>query len=584
MKKEELEKECDQRNLFHSISFKKKPNKQDYLDALVSHMKGVTRVPGLLFNCITITMALSCLRFYEVFATEPLHDLKNHIQNVFDELPTILKGKSKDIFLKAKSETIDRKDVKRGCDYRQALIMITYMMRGKCSDVVYDLLLSLCQISKIAYQRAGRRTEKVVLRLYNLCYKHGVLCTEIFKTTRILTNRKIFGIYFHALVTHFAETFRLIPLSSVHVESEERYFGAINSISKRTSDRKAPHIISNSILRLQAQKQQRKPNIREEESIVSKAAHLLPEEENTVFDSTWIRRPDFVYHLQRIPDYVKPGENVWWHLEGTSIVFKDGHNEADSQDPGPKLMNFYDYTFPEMQRHLRNIWLDCLGSLDTLKIPIDKIKQYDQSGNLVSLHQFKPWFQDNEVYYTSEDEQVSNTPDLQETTEPHVEDIDFSNDHDEEERAELHATRTSEPQLDNAICQTSDSGYDSLLADCSNVTTACTDAPLSTSLAMHVLKALPDETDLVRRFDALRLQSRMQGTTPEYLQAEAVIQQRVLKRKSLLNEKLRQWEIDFYEANKHDPIKEDYVSGGIWQSYNNLQHCKKLLKLWDITL
>ena len=222
--------------------------------------------------------------------------------------------------------------------------------------------------------------------------------------------------------------------------------------------------------------------------------------------------------------------------------------------------------------------------MDTLKIPIDKIKQYDQSGNLVSLHQFKPWFQDNEVYYTSEDEQVSNTPDLQETTEPHVEDIDFSNDHDEEERAELHATRTSEPQLDNAICQTSDSGYDSLLADCSNVTTACTDAPLSTSLAMHVLKALPDETDLVRRFDALRLQSRMQGTTPEYLQAEAVIQQRVLKRKSLLNEKLRQWEIDFYEANKHDPIKEDYVSGGIWQSYNNLQHCKKLLKLWDITL
>ena len=48
--------------------------------------------------------------------------------------------------------------------------------------------------------------------------------------------------------------------------------------------------------------------------------------------------------------------------------------------------------------------------------PIEKTKQYHQSGNLVSLHQFKPWFQKNEVYYTSKDEQLTNTPDPQETT------------------------------------------------------------------------------------------------------------------------------------------------------------------------
>ena len=84
LKKGELQKEYTERGLFPQISFKKKPQKQDYMDTLTSHMKGITRVPTLLFKCLTLATALSCLKVYEVFATEPLHDLKNHIQNILN--------------------------------------------------------------------------------------------------------------------------------------------------------------------------------------------------------------------------------------------------------------------------------------------------------------------------------------------------------------------------------------------------------------------------------------------------------------------------------------------------------------------
>ena len=592
LKKEELEKECAERGLFRQISFKKKPQKQDYMDALTSHMKGITRVPALLFKCLTLATALSCLKVYEVFATEPLHDLKNHIQNIFDELPSTLKGAEKSTFLNAKEKTINRKDVKRGCDYRRALIVITHTMKGKCNQKVYDLLLTLCQISKIAYKRAILRCPRDVLRLYNICYKHGALCVDVFKHTLKLTQRKIFGIYFHAIVTHMPDTHRLIALSSVHVESEERYFGAINAISKRTSDRKAPHIISNSIVRLQAQKLQRRPNSSQEESIVSKVSHLLPTEENTRFDASWIRRPDFQFHLQRIPDFLKHGENVWWSLEGTTIIFKDGQNEMQSQSPGPRLMHLYNFTFPTMQQHLRDTWRECITDT-SIRLPISKLKKYDGFGNLVSFHQFKPWFPNDEAYYTCEEEgPIADDSQLPLPTvasddtsiDPEPEEMQVEEEEDDEGPVELRCLE-DEQQIDfeihNQQPTSSDSGYSSMANETEIVTTSGVD--FTTSLARNVFKALPDEIVLLRRFDMLRLRSRDGEVTRDYKDCEAVIQQRVLRQEADLKKKLRDWEIEFFDATKCEPTKDNYVTAGMWVSYNQYKICKQLLTAWKIS-
>ena len=51
-----LQKECMDRNLFHHISFKKKPLKQDYQDVLDDELAGATRVPALCFDAPNVSL------------------------------------------------------------------------------------------------------------------------------------------------------------------------------------------------------------------------------------------------------------------------------------------------------------------------------------------------------------------------------------------------------------------------------------------------------------------------------------------------------------------------------------------------
>ena len=47
----------------------------------------VTMFPSLLFNCPEGDTDLIYLGNYEILACEPLHNIENHIKNLFEELP-----------------------------------------------------------------------------------------------------------------------------------------------------------------------------------------------------------------------------------------------------------------------------------------------------------------------------------------------------------------------------------------------------------------------------------------------------------------------------------------------------------------
>ena len=193
------------------------------------------------------------------------------------------------------------------------------------------------------YLPAEERNEKEVLRLLNTSYIYGVLLQRVAPAScKKLTWRKIFGIYYHAITTHMPITFKYIALSSLNAEDDERQFSTINSISRGTSNRKSDHILSNSIIRMQAEKRCFVRSGKYRESRVSNFSKSLPPLPDTVFDSSWLHRSDHQPHIERLADYIKCGRNVWWHLEGKKVVWHDGSSQPGSRMEGPSLLTFMD--------------------------------------------------------------------------------------------------------------------------------------------------------------------------------------------------------------------------------------------------
>lgn len=174
-----------------------------------------------------------------------------HISNIVAVLPTILDERSKEIFLTTKSSCFEGKTKIRGVDYRYALIIIYNNIKQFCSKSIQELLHTLIEISEKCYADANKRSPKFILRLYNITFKHAILCFNLLSNQTVLTNRVMFGIYFHSLTSHLPFMTRLFTPSSLHTEEEERLFSALNSISSSTSSRAKDSVRDNAIIRLQ---------------------------------------------------------------------------------------------------------------------------------------------------------------------------------------------------------------------------------------------------------------------------------------------------------------------------------------------
>lgn len=112
-----------------------------------------------------------------------------------------------------------------------------------------ELLYTLTEISRLAYLPADKRTPKLILRCYNVTYKHAKICNQVF-SKRPKRMPKFYGVYYHSLTTHLPEVFRIIAPSSLYTENEERIFSVIRGIVKSTSNRSKESIRDVGIVRL----------------------------------------------------------------------------------------------------------------------------------------------------------------------------------------------------------------------------------------------------------------------------------------------------------------------------------------------
>lgn len=86
-----LKKELRERG----ILYKDNAPKPEYEQDLISELKGVQRVPALLFLSPTEQLANLNIDSYEVLPCEPMHDISNHIANILEEVPRHLQEDQK---------------------------------------------------------------------------------------------------------------------------------------------------------------------------------------------------------------------------------------------------------------------------------------------------------------------------------------------------------------------------------------------------------------------------------------------------------------------------------------------------------
>ena len=222
-----------QRGLMKQIPVK--PKKKDLDLLLKSELAGAVRTPALSFGDVSEKMANLDLERCEVSPSEPLHDLKGHIKNVWDLLPHHLPIEIKPAFETELVCALGACDKYRGCDYRLSVIYVCERLKSKLPAEIKELMYTLMEISRLSYENALKRSPKSILRLYNMTFLHSVWCIQIFGPNPKIG--KVYGIYFHSIVAHLAEMSRLIAPSSLYTESEERIFRAIRGITRSTSNR-----------------------------------------------------------------------------------------------------------------------------------------------------------------------------------------------------------------------------------------------------------------------------------------------------------------------------------------------------------
>ena len=140
--------------------------KSELVQTLKTTLHGVQRVPSLLLLNPSETLSELNLDCYTILDCEPLHDMKGHIQNIFEEitpkLDRILRAE-----VKALINTDLGKDMKTGGDYRLTAIHLLALLKKR--NPAYEVLIliqTLVEISELLYADDSKRSPKSILRLY----------------------------------------------------------------------------------------------------------------------------------------------------------------------------------------------------------------------------------------------------------------------------------------------------------------------------------------------------------------------------------------------------------------------------------
>ncbi len=375
----ELREELKARGVFDLDRLK--PESQTELQEI---LKGVQRVPALLLVNPKQELRSLNINRYEVMACEPLHDLKGHLHNLLDELPNILQP-SVATKCEALLGSCLSKDKISGADLRRTVIQVfLYFLDCNVQPEILSLLQSIIKVGEILYSSDSRRTPRALLQLYNHCWFHFELCTDLFSTPKSISHAKMFGHYLHALTAHAPTQYELVCLRSVNTENQERLFGQARQIALKCTNRSPQNVIPQVLLHLQAKQEhiQVLQTVHTAETQVSHFARHLPPAPRSTFSASFIqrKRSSWQAHLEQISHFLTQGEGVWWRHVKEGYQFFDGDSDSSVHPTGPTLQHYRHSSIGDIERIRKACW-NCI-STERIPIPTDSIKVYNGTGDM----------------------------------------------------------------------------------------------------------------------------------------------------------------------------------------------------------
>ena len=191
---------------------------------LSKELCGTKVVPTLLYKTEFETVE-SKIPNYEILPVESCHDIPEHIKNIYDELPHHLLKEEKEILEYAITTSFNKRDTKRTVDYRKSFIIVTAYCRDKICSFAQELLETMVNIQMLLYADENKRTPIHIYRLNNQLFLHFVLCKAIIGSKlKVVSVRKFYGSYLHALVPHAGLQIRIVSAVTAFAEGEERLF------------------------------------------------------------------------------------------------------------------------------------------------------------------------------------------------------------------------------------------------------------------------------------------------------------------------------------------------------------------------
>ena len=351
---------------------------------------GIQRLPALLFYHPEISLPAANLNFYEILNNEPLHDISNHIKNIYEELPHLVeKTDRKEVEATIKA-SFNGAEAKNAANYRKSLLIVTHwFLENYQNHFLTEILLSLTEIQQILYAPEDRRSVTKVFRLTNLTFIHALQIKK-FQCKIKNTERKFFGSYYHSLISHSPQQYRLFSGRSINAEKEEATFQHLKTSAKLTSNHHPANVISNAFIRGQSRNMLKEgEKLKENDaSIIRKIyAPIKIKLSNTVVSFEWIQKffTQFQRLLERQADYLLQGPGVWWREVETGVEFFD-HELAENT--AKKLHHFRSSTLKSESEFLTNCWQKCLNDKNVL-IPAWKIKEDQTPIILTTLAHFE---------------------------------------------------------------------------------------------------------------------------------------------------------------------------------------------------
>ena len=95
------------------------------------------------------------------------------------------------------------------------------------------------------------RSLEKILRFHNLTFLHATTLLDVFGKTKSLTTRKMFGQYYHALVSHAPQQYRIMAMTTSNAEDEERQFNFLKTTATQTSNHHSDNVLMNAFIRSQ---------------------------------------------------------------------------------------------------------------------------------------------------------------------------------------------------------------------------------------------------------------------------------------------------------------------------------------------